>query len=123
MLNIKQFEIGQSGESLNIALASDDSELSEQWPFSVEYLRVVSLQGFNTKQAIPTHKKHVKLLRIEAVAKHGYRFCFDDQHEVIYSTSELALLHQQSDTLWQQYLIALAQTGHSRETSIEIKQL
>ncbi|MFD2167234.1 hypothetical protein ACFSJY_13335 [Thalassotalea euphylliae] len=120
MLSITQFTIHKHALALDVTLTSDDASIENTWHFSFEYLRVAGLDS-NTK--LVSNKKLVELVRIEAVAKHGYRFCFDDGFEVIYNQHELAQLHQHHDTIWQTYLDALAEQKLSREANIDIKQL
>ncbi|KGK00798.1 gamma-butyrobetaine hydroxylase-like domain-containing protein [Thalassotalea sp. ND16A] len=94
---------------------------------SYEFLRVYSPNEQTAKQgkAKPpvSHKKMVQLLAIEPVAKHGYRFVFDDQHSAIYSLQLLQEYAHNKARLWQQYLDALKLTGHSREAMIDFKQV
>jgi len=126
MLNITQFILNKAVQQLSVLLESNtgkEHKITEKWDFSFEFLRVVSPNGYGAKQAIYSHKKGVILVRIEAVAKHGYRFIFDDDFQIIYNQSELNFLHQHKTKLWQDYLRALTTTGHNREASISIKQL
>lgn len=90
---------------------------------SFEYLRVFSPTTSNKQQALVSHKKSIKLLTIENVAKHGYRLIFDDQHSAIYATDYLELLIKEHDHRWQYYLNELQTSGHSREEMINITQL
>ncbi|OUS26388.1 hypothetical protein A9Q98_10735 [Thalassotalea sp. 42_200_T64] len=96
-----------------------------------EFLRVYSPNEQTPKQVTAqgkakppvSHKKMVRLLAIEPVAKHGYRFVFDDQHSAIYSLQLLQEYAHNKARLWQQYLDALKLTGHSREAMIDFKQV
>lgn len=128
MLKIKCFTLDNQQNTLLVELASDDKQLSQAWTFSFEFLRVVSLSaisgaGASSKAQVTAHKKQVKLMLIESVGKHGYRFCFDDGFSVIYDKNQLSLLHQQSQSLWESYLAALKKSGHTREATIDLKQL
>lgn len=122
MLEIKQFIIDKSAQLLTVELASYDRQLSDNWTFNFEFLRVITLES-TPKTKLATHKKQVQLTRIEAVDKHGYRFCFDDDFCVIYSLDELTLLNGQAEQLWQNYLAELKKSGHTREATINIQQL
>ena len=91
-----------------------------------EYLRVFSPQAEKTANKENSgnfvfHKKQVKLLNIEAVGKHGYRFIFDDNHKAIYSETYLFILYKQHDQRWQDYLAQTNASGNSREASIQFK--
>ncbi|MAG75397.1 MAG: hypothetical protein CL811_01445 [Colwelliaceae bacterium] len=129
MLKIKAFTFDNQQNQLLVSLASKDNKLTDTWTFSFEFLRVIPFPaqlhqaGKEQAQKVPAHKKGVKLISIESVGKHGHRFVFDDEHHTIYSLDQLSLLHQQSDMLWQQYLNALSDSGHSREAMIDIVQL
>ncbi len=87
---------------------------------SYEYLRISTEQP--VKKVI-SHKKQVQLLTIEPVGKHGFRLCFDDSYRAIYSVSFLIELARNYQQRWQQYLDDIKASGHSREMSIDIKQL
>lgn len=99
----------------------------ESYSYAYEYLRVFSpsLAAKKTtgKAPLVTHKKLVKLLRIEAVGKHGYRFIFDDEYADIYHADDLVRLAQQHDSNWSQYLEVLKISGHNREAMINITEV
>lgn len=122
MLTIKCLTLDNQQGSLHISLASDDEQLVQAWTFSFEFLRVISLAP-DPKAPIATHKKQVQLTHVESVGKHGFRFCFDDGFTAIYNVDQLALLHNQAEQLWQQYLAELKKSGHTREATINITQL
>ena len=95
-----------------------------QTEFSFEFLRVFSPTPATKKQPpLVCHKKLVRLMAIEPVGKHGFRFVFDDEHSEIYSVEHLVTLAKQQDSLWQQYLAAIKESGHSREAMINITEL
>jgi DUF971 family protein len=138
MLTVTRFILDQGQASVIVSFSSNNNKADHSFPFSFEFLRVFSPDSFSRYQRgktdgdannarkpppLVSHKKCVKLLRIEPVAKYGYRFIFDDQHKAIYSTDHLLILSQQHDLLWQSYLDDLQSSGHSREASIDIKQL
>lgn len=119
-MNIKRFIINENKKNLSINFVK-----SEVVYLSFEYLRVFTPTMNNSpkQQSLVTHKKNVSLSTIENVGKHGYRFIFDDQHSAIYSTEYIALLIKEYEQRWQQYLIDLKASGHSREAMINITQL
>lgn len=121
-MTIKRFIINKTDKtlSLQVELAKDNTQV-ECYILSFEYLRI-SLPSVKNKTVI-SHKKQVELLAIEPVAKHGYRFLFDDQHSAIYSDDYLQELITEHDFRWQAYLDELKGSGHSREAMITIKQV
>lgn len=118
--------IDKAATELVLEYASDGDALS-RLQLTFEYLRVCLLQpevkGKGQRPLLPANKKHIQLLRIEPVAKHGFRFCFDDGHQQIFSERELLAFHQQFDVRWAEYLQQLHNSGLSREATIDIKQL
>ena len=98
-----------------------------QQSLSYEFLRVYSPLEQTSVKGKPkppvSHKKMVKLIAIESVGKHGFRFIFDDQHVAIYGQQLLQEYAHNKSRLWQQYSDALKLSGHSREAMIDIKQL
>lgn len=121
-MQISQFTLNNSGNELAISFSDSFSQ-----SLSYEFLRVYSPSEQTSKQgnAKPpvSHKKMVKLLAIEPVAKHGFRLVFDDQHSAIYSANLLQEYAHNKSRLWQEYLDALNVTGHSREAMIDFKQV
>ena len=95
---------------------------------SFEYLRISTpdSSGDKSKSGQPqpiAHKKDVALINIESVAKHGYRFIFNDNHKAVYSEAYIQTLVEEYDSRWQAYLSSLKISGHSREAMINFKQL
>jgi DUF971 family protein len=97
----------------------------ESCSLDYEYLRVFSPDVFVKEQLtkVVAHKKQVRLTQIESVAKHGYRFIFDDGYSAIYSDEYLALLVKNKIRFWAEYTEQLQKSGLTREESIMIKQL
>ncbi|WP_448213705.1 gamma-butyrobetaine hydroxylase-like domain-containing protein [Colwellia sp. MEBiC06753] len=125
MKTITQFTIAEKGQQLIITVGpTANAPLVEQenWAFNTEFLRVVAIDA-SAKAPVATHKKLVKLSSIESVGKHGFRLIFDDGFSQIYSVADFKYLNENRDRLWQQYLQQLAASGHSREATIDIKQL
>jgi DUF971 family protein len=117
-MKIKQFVINNTQRCITLTA---DSCVSYQLSF--EYLRISSPKVKPKQALVVSHKKQVMLLRIECVAKHGYRLAFDDQHDAIYSDEYLIKLVLEQDHRWQVYLTELEKSGHTREAMIEIKQV
>jgi DUF971 family protein len=125
MFHIDRFILNKKKAELSLSCTPNKINTGETVILSYEFIRVMSPQGSKAKQgkAVFSHKKNVQLQSIESVAKHGYRFIFDDQHNAIYSESYLEELCQRHPQLWQQYLEQLKASGHSREAIIDITQL
>ncbi len=122
-MNIKKFTLNKVKHILTIEFIGKKAK-SATIDFSFEFLRVFSPTPANNKQTpLVCHKKQVKLITIEPVGKHGYRFIFDDEHSEIYDSEYLLRIAEQQTQLWQQYLAAIKQSGHSREAMIDITQL
>lgn len=114
---------------LNVRQNELEVEFSNEFEqtLSYEFLRVYSpneqTQVKGKAKPPVSHKKMVKLLAVEPVAKHGFRLNFDDQHSAIYPEQLLSEFAHNKDRLWQEYLDALKLTGHSREAMINFKQV
>ncbi len=119
-MTIKQFIINNNEKNLSITFVSGEVAC-----LSSEYLRVFTpaFSSSSKQQNLVTHKKMVALTAIENVGKHGYRLVFDDQHSNIYSAEYLLLLIREHEQRWQQYLVELGASGHSREAMINITQV
>ncbi|MEI6894928.1 MAG: gamma-butyrobetaine hydroxylase-like domain-containing protein [Colwellia sp.] len=125
-MKITHFIIDKTEKNLTVELSTGDETMNKQLSF--EYLRISSpehpAKKVNANQApVISHKKNVMLVNIESVAKHGYRLIFDDDHSAIYSEEYIHTLALDYDLRWHQYLSNLKASGHSREATIEIKQL
>jgi len=122
-MNINKFTLNQEKNTLTIEFIGKKAKTTT-FDFSFEFLRVFSPSPASNKQTpLVCHKKQVKLLAIEPVGKHGYRFVFDDNHSEIYDDEYLQRIADQQEQLWSQYLAAIKQSGHSREAMIDITQL
>ena len=132
MSKVNRFVINNTTASLSVLFANNELESTEQnntsaIDLSFEYLRVFAPTD-DKGQAIGLtpkvyHKKQVKLLKIESVGKHGYRFIFDDSHSNIYSSDYLRLLGEEYQQRWQHYLQSVSTAANSREAMIEIKEV
>ncbi|MCC9620995.1 DUF971 domain-containing protein [Thalassospira sp. MA62] len=86
-----------------------------------ELLRVESpsaeVQGHHpSEKKIISGRRHVGIIDIVPVGNYAIRICFDDLHDSgLFSWSYLRELHHSQDTLWQDYLKALATRGLSRD--------
>jgi DUF971 family protein len=123
-MKIARFLIDNTLNNLTIEFSADVA--IENIQLSFEYLRISSPANSTKKSKtsqVTTHKKDVLLTNIESVAKHGYRFIFDDEHSAIYSEDYVQTLALEYKIRWQNYLNELETSGHSRETMINFKQL
>ena len=88
-----------------------------------EYLRVESpsaeVQGHGPGQKqIVAQRRHVGIIDLEPVGNYAIRIRFDDLHDTgIYSWKYLRELGENEETIWREYLDALAVRGLSREPS------
>ena len=86
-----------------------------------EYLRVESpsaeVQGHGPDQKqIVAQRRHIGIIDVEPVDNYAIRIRFDDLHDTgIYSWKYLYELGENEETIWRQYLDALAAGGLSRE--------
>ena len=86
-----------------------------------ELLRVESpsaeVQGHAPDQKkIVAGRRHVGIMEIEPVGNYAVRIKFDDMHDTgIYSWQYLHELGQKQDSVWLDYLTALAASGQSRD--------
>lgn len=95
----------------------------QRWILDYEYLRVYSPMQQTNKQKLIGHKKAVRLIAIEVVGKHGYRFCFDDKHSFIANDNVLIELAKNYQDNWQTYLAFLEKNNVSREAKIDVVNL
>ena len=124
-MTIKRFIINKTDKTLSLQVGLSQVKDQVEWYLlSFEYLRISSPNAQSKKsQTVISHKKQVQLLAIEPVAKHGYRFIFDDQHSAIYSDDYLQNLITEHELRWPAYLDELKSSGHSREAMITIKEV
>jgi DUF971 family protein len=86
-----------------------------------EYLRVESpsaeVQGHGPGQkVIVAGRRHVGILRVEAVGNYAVRIVFDDLHDTgIYSWTYLRALGEEQEGRWATYLAELGARGLARE--------
>lgn len=124
-MKIKQLTINSSQQQLTIIFSINNEVIEKNLTF--EYLRVSSPEQTSAKKNsgsnVISHKKDVRLQNIESVAKHGYRFIFNDSHSAIYSEDYIEAIAFNFEARWQQYLAALKASGHTREAMIDIKQV
>ena len=119
MSAITRFIIKTQSASLEVIF-----DQHSKFSLSFEYLRVFSPDEKNhSGDNIVSHKKQVQLTKIESLGKHGYRFIFDDDHSAIYTGTYLAKLFHEHDMRWQHYLVELDKSVHSREASIQFKEV
>jgi len=95
--------------------------------FTAEMLRVFSpsaeVRGHG-KPVLVSHKRDVGITKILAVGLYAVKLVFDDGHSTgIYSWPYLRQLHEQRETLWQDYLQRLQAANSNREPTLSFKQL
>lgn len=98
-----------------------------QATFSAEMLRVLSpsaeVRGHG-KPILVSHKRDVAISQLLPVGLYAVKLVFDDGHNSgIYSWHYLHQLHQDRETLWQDYLTRLAAANSNREPSLMFRQL
>jgi len=98
-----------------------DFDDGKRFRYPAELLRVESpsaeVQGHGPSQKqIVAGRAHVGIMELEPVGNYAIRIKFDDLHDTgIFSWAYLYELGQNGETLWAQYLAALAAKGLSRE--------
>jgi DUF971 family protein len=95
--------------------------------FSAEMLRVLSpsaeVRGHG-KPNLVSHKRDVAIKQILPVGLYAAKLVFDDGHNSgIYSWPYLRHLHDNRESLWQDYLQRLADANSNRETQLNFRQL
>lgn len=93
--------------------------------FSAEFLRVCSpsaeVRGHGTPQLV-ANKRDVAIQQILPVGQYAVRLVFDDGHNTgLYSWSYLRQLHENRDTLWQDYLDRLKAANAVRDAKLDIR--
>jgi DUF971 family protein len=89
--------------------------------FPAEFLRVHSPSAETVghgpgQRRIVAGRRHVGMIDLQREGNYAVRIVFDDLHETgIYSWRYLRELGERQDALWQDYLVALAERGLSRE--------
>ena len=92
-----------------------------RFSYPAELLRVESpsaeVQGHSASQKkIVAGRRHVGIMAIEPVGNYAIRIRFDDLHDTgIYSWQYLYELGENKDSIWRDYLDALAAGGQSRD--------
>ncbi len=98
-----------------------DFDDGQSFALPAELLRVESpsaeVQGHGgDEKTIVPGRRHVGILEIEPVGNYAIRIKFDDLHDSgIYSWTYLYGLGRRKDTIWANYLAALAAKGFSRD--------
>lgn len=98
-----------------------DFDDGRRFDYTAEYLRIESpsaeVQGHGPGQKqIVAGRRHVGILDIETVGNYAIRIRFDDLHDTgIYTWPYLYELGEKRETIWQDYLEALAAAGLSRD--------
>ena len=98
-----------------------DFDDGAKFSLPAELLRVESpsaeVQGHAPDQKkIVAGRRHVGIIEIEPVGNYAVRLKFDDMHDTgIYSWQFLHELGQKQETVWLDYLTAIAASGFSRD--------
>lgn len=118
MTSITHFVIDKTAKQLTVQRKNDKSLV-----FAMEFLRVIDDINSAGKTALVTNKKHIQLVSIESMGKHGFRLLFDDGFNKAVNEALLEKLSSNYDDLWQHYLDEIKKSGLTRETAIDIKAL
>lgn len=100
-----------------------DFDSGERFRFSCEFLRVHSpsaeVQGHGPGQRVlQVGKEGVSITAVEQVGNYAVLLRFDDGHDTgIFSWSYLLDIGRRQPQMWQAYLDALAESGHSRDAA------
>lgn len=111
-------EIRLKKEDKRLEVDFDDGS---RFSYPAEFLRVVSpsaeVQGHNPSQKqTVAGRRHVGIMRVEAVGNYAIRIVFDDLHDSgIYSWKYLYEIGSGQDRLWAEYLEELQAKGLSRD--------
>jgi DUF971 family protein len=98
-----------------------DFDDGKRFRLPAELLRVESpsaeVQGHGPDQKkLVAGRRHVGIMEIEPVGNYAVRIKFDDMHDTgIYSWQYLRELGLKQDTVWLDYLTAIATSGLSRD--------
>lgn len=98
-----------------------DFDDGKRFRLPAELLRVESpsaeVQGHGPDQKkLVAGRRHVGIMEIEPVGNYAIRIKFDDMHDTgIYSWQYLHELGRKQDTVWLDYLTAIATSGLSRD--------
>lgn len=99
-----------------------DAVLAE---FSAEFLRVMSPSAEVRGHGAPVlvaNKRDVALSQILPVGQYAVKLVFDDGHNTgLYSWSYLRQLHEQKDSLWNDYLLRLKAANAVRDARLDIR--
>lgn len=99
----------------------------QSYQLSAEFLRVHSpsaeVQGHG-KPILQTGKLHVGLSSLEPAGNYALKLCFDDGHDSgLFTWDYLFELATRQDSLWADYLAALAAAGQSRDPNESVVRL
>ncbi len=93
--------------------------------FSAEFLRVLSPSAEVRGHGTPTlvaNKRDVAISQILPVGQYAVKLLFDDGHNTgLYSWSYLRQLHEQQESLWQDYLDRLKSANAVRDAKLEVR--
>lgn len=121
MLIPSAIELRKASKTLVLTYGQDSYSLP------AEFLRVHSpsaeVQGHG-KPILQTGKLGVGLERVEPAGNYALKLCFDDGHDSgLFTWDYLHELAQRQESLWADYLAALAQAGKSRDPNESVVKL
>ncbi|KFX71354.1 1-(5-phosphoribosyl)-5-[(5-phosphoribosylamino)methylideneamino] imidazole-4-carboxamide isomerase [Pseudomonas taeanensis MS-3] len=114
-------ELHKASKTLTLAYGD------ERYTLPAEFLRVHSpsaeVQGHG-KPILQFGKLHVGLSSIEPAGNYALKLCFDDGHDSgLFTWDYLYELATQQETLWTDYLSALAAAGKTRDPEQSVVKL
>jgi DUF971 family protein len=114
-------ELHKASKTLTLAYGD------ERYTLPAEFLRVHSpsaeVQGHG-KPILQFGKLHVGLSSIEPAGNYALKLCFDDGHDSgLFTWDYLHQLATQQETLWTDYLSALAAAGKTRDPEQSVVKL
>ena len=115
-------ELHKAAKILTLKYANGDV-----YQLPAEFLRVHSpsaeVQGHG-KPVLQTGKLNVALNKIEPAGSYALKLCFDDGHDSgLFTWDYLERLALNQQTLWEDYLAALAAAGKSRDPDESVVKL
>lgn len=111
-----ELRLNKAQKSLDITF-----DTGEQFSLPAEYLRVESpsaeVQGHSPSQKkLVSGRRHVGIMKLEAVGNYAVRIDFDDLHDTgIFTWQYLHELGREQDSRWARYLKDLQEAGLSRD--------
>lgn len=111
-----ELRLNKAQKSLDITF-----DTGERFSLPAEYLRVESpsaeVQGHSPSQKkLVSGRRHVGIMKLEAVGNYAVRIDFDDLHDTgIFTWQYLHELGREQESRWARYLKELQEAGLSRD--------